>query len=358
MIHLRQDHERFGPAEGVLPSRQAHAYLAARFPRNHIFAATDLERYASCPFRFFLERVLEIEPVEDLALEFDVLQRGRVVHDVLAAFHRRVNAAAGPAGLSAGIGRRPSSKPFWTRPSPSRCRRSPKTPLQAALCEVDRRLVIEWLSQYRGQFEKYAALWQDFERPMAPELFEVSFGRGDELPPSTDRPLEFRLKARPCGFRAGSTASTRARWPAKPSATCWTTRPAGRSPSRPRPSSRHDPATAAVCYCRDGIAAGRSRHDSLAGRLLVRPRGRLPAQASPADVSQRRRPHRIGARRGRKSASGLAETVVGLVGGIRGGQFPVCSADDRCTGRCPYNTICRINQVRSLEKTCQPTATE
>ncbi len=56
--------------------------------------------------------------------------------------------------------------------------------------------------------------------------------------------------------------------------------------------------------------------------------------------------------------AGLGDTVVMLVRAIRRGQFPVCSADERCTGRCPYSTICRINQVRSLEKTCQPTATE
>ena len=73
LIDLRQDRDRFGPAEGVLQGEAAQRYLAARFPPQHIFAATDLERYASCPFRFFLERVLKIEPVEDLPLEFDVL---------------------------------------------------------------------------------------------------------------------------------------------------------------------------------------------------------------------------------------------------------------------------------------------
>jgi hypothetical protein len=52
--------------------------------------------------------------------------------------------------------------------------------------------------------------------------------------------------------------------------------------------------------------------------------------------------------------AGLGDTVIALAGAIRKGQFPVCSADDHCTGRCPYSTICRINQVRSLEKTCQP----
>ena len=56
--------------------------------------------------------------------------------------------------------------------------------------------------------------------------------------------------------------------------------------------------------------------------------------------------------------AGLGDTIFTLIRAIRRGQFPVCNADERCTGHCPYHTICRINQVRSLEKTCQPTATE
>ena len=54
--------------------------------------------------------------------------------------------------------------------------------------------------------------------------------------------------------------------------------------------------------------------------------------------------------------SELRETVVALVQGIRQGRFPVYNDDEKCTGNCPYNTVCRINQVRSLEKTWQPTA--
>ena len=54
----------------------------------------------------------------------------------------------------------------------------------------------------------------------------------------------------------------------------------------------------------------------------------------------------------------LGDTVAALVQSMRAGRFPVCSADDHCTSHCPFSTICRINQVRSLEKTCQPTATE
>ena len=149
LIHLRQDRDRFGPAEGVLQSQEAHHYLAARFPAQHTFAATELERYASCPFRFFLERVLEIQPVEDLALEFDVLDRGRVVHDVLATFHRRTNQRLGrpasPLELDAAEFDALLAAAIAESLPPE-----PENPVQAALREIDRRLVVQWLSQYRG----------------------------------------------------------------------------------------------------------------------------------------------------------------------------------------------------------------
>jgi len=52
----------------------------------------------------------------------------------------------------------------------------------------------------------------------------------------------------------------------------------------------------------------------------------------------------------------LVDIVHSLVGSMRRGRFPVCSADENCTGRCPYRTVCRIHHVRSLEKTCQPSS--
>jgi hypothetical protein len=38
------------------------------------------------------------------------------------------------------------------------------------------------------------------------------------------------------------------------------------------------------------------------------------------------------------------------VRGIRGGSFPVFSGDKKCTGLCAYSTVCRIGQIRSLNK--------
>jgi RecB family exonuclease len=357
MIYLRQDRHRFGPAEGVLQSAEARSCMAARFPPNHTFAATELERYASCPFQFFLERVLGIQPVEDLALEFDVRNRGRVVHDVLATFHRRVNQRLGRAGspleldatefdalLAAAIAE--SFPP------------EPENPLQAALREIDRRLVVEWLTQYRAQFEKYDGMWPDFQRPMAPELFEVSFGRGDQPPPSTTQPLEFvrdgqalwisgRIDRIDTGLVAGKSVcnvldyKTGAPIPLTPESI-----QAGTTLQLPLYAlaaaellfADRDvcPWQAGYWYVREGGFKPRQ-----ALRMYRHDQGRLELEPAWEQVR-----------------AGLADTVFMLVRAIRRGQFPVCSADERCTGRCPYHTVCRVNQVRSLEKTCQPTATE
>ena len=46
----------------------------------------------------------------------------------------------------------------------------------------------------------------------------------------------------------------------------------------------------------------------------------------------------------------LEETIPRLAKGIRTGAFPVYSLDEKCTGYCPYHTVCRVNQVRPLEE--------
>ena len=354
MIHMRQDRDRFGPAEGVLPSPMAGQCLAARFPPRHVFAATDLERYASCPFRFFLERILKIEPPEDLALEFDVLTRGRVVHDVLAVFHRRVNQRLGrpasPLRLEAA-----EFDAMLNAAIEESLPAEPRNPVQAALREVDRRLVVQWLSRYREQSEKYDSQWRDFDAPMTPALFEVSFGRGDASPPSTDQPLEFSSE--------GQTVSISGR------------------------VDRIDTgvvAGGAVCNVLDyktggsirlvpeSIQAGTTLQLPLyaiaASELLLAADDVRPWQAAYWYVRENGFRPRQALRMYRNDdgrielepvweelRAGLADTVVTLASALRCGQFPVYSSDPHCTGRCPYRTVCRVNQVRSLEKTCQPT---
>jgi RecB family exonuclease len=354
-IYLRQDHNQFSPAEGILQSPESHSYLASRFPPQHVFAATDLERYAACPFQFFMERILEIEPIEDLALEFDVRHRGRVVHDVLAMLHRRINERFGrpasPLELEAAEFDAMLAAAIADSLPPA-----PKNPVQAALREVDRRLVVEWLGQYRSQWEKYAEHWDGFSRPMMPELFEASFGRNADPQNPTDRPLEFsargqtvriagRIDRVDTGVVAGETAFNIIDYKT------------GGSIPFSSETIRAGITLQLPLYVFAVLELLLSDRDAVpwwAGYWYVRDKGLRPKQVL---RMYRNDDGRIELESEWETVrAGLGETVVGLVYGIRYGQFPVCCGDEYCTGRCPFNTVCRIHQVRSLEKTWRPTA--
>ncbi|MCX5757489.1 MAG: exodeoxyribonuclease V subunit gamma, partial [Candidatus Hydrogenedentes bacterium] len=70
----RHDKTPFGAHDGVL----SHAGVAERYGLNHVFSVAQLETYADCPFRFFVERILDIEESERPKAEFDPRVRGQI----------------------------------------------------------------------------------------------------------------------------------------------------------------------------------------------------------------------------------------------------------------------------------------
>jgi hypothetical protein len=44
----------------------------------------------------------------------------------------------------------------------------------------------------------------------------------------------------------------------------------------------------------------------------------------------------------------LEQIIPRLAARMRSGQFPVWNADENCTAGCPYNTVCRVAQIRAL----------
>ncbi|MFP4058151.1 MAG: PD-(D/E)XK nuclease family protein [Candidatus Brocadiia bacterium] len=88
---LRAERERWGRRtfteyDGVLRSEAARAALARRLGEPPWkLPPTALERYAECPFRFFLQRVLKLEPLEEpeRVRRLAGVDRGRLLHDVL-----------------------------------------------------------------------------------------------------------------------------------------------------------------------------------------------------------------------------------------------------------------------------------
>jgi ATP-dependent helicase/DNAse subunit B len=70
---------------GLLQRRDIVAELAAFYaaPPGNSFAPTILEEYGSCPFRYFLQRLVGVSPLEKPDLELEARDEGSLVHELL-----------------------------------------------------------------------------------------------------------------------------------------------------------------------------------------------------------------------------------------------------------------------------------
>src|SRR5205085_12406942 len=97
----------FGPYDGTLRHPAVAAELARRFGPDRVLSPTALETYVACPFRFWLEHGLRLQPLDDPAEEVEHTRRGAAFHRALARFHTWVRdtvpqTLAGPE-LSEGV---------------------------------------------------------------------------------------------------------------------------------------------------------------------------------------------------------------------------------------------------------------
>ncbi len=359
----RQRGDSFGPYEGMLPGDAARQALRARYGPERCWSPSQLEQYASCPYQFFLDRVLHLEPAEDPVLEVDYLTRGRMLHALLCTLHRALNERSGgpssPGDQAEGalvdqIGAVLADL-LATMPS--------DRPLDIGLRQIDARQLAEWLTGYRQQHAKYDAAGREWERPLKPMHFEVSFGpghRGDELEQAAAQDAEDALSTRePFELICGRE----------------TIRFTGRIDRIDIGEFSGQRVFSIVDYKTSASARtnAKSIHDGYALQLP------LYAMAAEQLLSNKKAvPFRAGywyvAGSGFKEvisfqavAGGklqispeweslraqLKARIRSLVEGIREGQFPMHSADEECTSRCAYRTVCRVNQVRALGKSWQ-----
>ncbi len=61
------------------------SYLASW--KSRVYSATQLETYAQCPFKFFLERILKIEILEEPKEEIEPVELGWIIHNILYRFY-------------------------------------------------------------------------------------------------------------------------------------------------------------------------------------------------------------------------------------------------------------------------------
>jgi ATP-dependent helicase/DNAse subunit B len=212
-------------------------------------------------------------------------------------------------------------------------------------------MLTQWLTAYHEQHRAYDEAWE-VDAPPAPAFFEVSFGmalrEGADPHLSREEPLEIsvagvtvklsgRIDRIDVGQARGQEIFNVVDYKS------------GRPHPRPKDATL------------DGTSLQLELYTIAVQDMLLSDRGAVPWEAGywhlkekgyrawfALHESEHGRPKAFVDWETRRRE--VYEKVAALVAGIRAAQFPVYSLDEKCTGMCPYHTVCRINQVRSLEK--------
>ncbi len=92
----RWEHDRLTTFDGMLESAEARTVLHQRlFPAGIVVSASALETYTRCPFRYFLNAVLGLNPRQgaEQILALRPQDRGLLLHDILHDFFSQLRAA-------------------------------------------------------------------------------------------------------------------------------------------------------------------------------------------------------------------------------------------------------------------------
>ncbi|MEX2306350.1 MAG: PD-(D/E)XK nuclease family protein, partial [Pirellulales bacterium] len=351
IVHARAHGESFGPAEGVLRSPAVAARLAQRFGPQHLWSPSQWETYAACPYKFFLEGVLGLEPLGDLVLETDLARRGSRLHHVLAAFHREWPDVRTARSLTP----QDEAQQFLDhlhKVIDERIAVSPRGGIEAALLELDRRQLRKWAAAHFDHHAKYDGTCAKRAGSMTPAHFEFRFGPprpGDENDPDSVHDAfvldidgeQIRITGQidrvDVGTLKGHAVFNVIDYKS------------GRKTSLKSEHIESGEKLQLPIYVEAAqmLLFGGKARPLVAGYWSMT--AGFDSKGALAVV-----PEDDHAERWQSIQATTHRLIQQFVHAIRNGEFPVASRDDKCTSYCDFNTVCRISQIRSLNKTWPP----
>ncbi len=368
----RQRGSSFGAYEGMVVSEAAQRVLLARYGAEHCWSPSQLEQYARCPYQFFLERVLNLEPCNEPALAADFAGRGRMLHWLLSALHRTTNDRAQERSSPADGTPETLLADIQQLMAELLDRKRGSRGLENGMLEIDARRVSRWLSRYHEQHTAYDAAARDRAVTMRPAHFEVSFGprRQTAAGPRASDTCDAQESAD--AGDADDVDPLSSLDPFELDCSGETIRFAGRIDRIDLGAVGGQAVFNIVDY--KSSASDRTKAKAIAeGHALQLPLYAMAAEALLANhraVPLSAAYWHVGGKgfqeaiqfhlddEGQLAISPqwdslrqqLRHRVRALVAGIRQGQFPMHSVEEDCTSRCDYGTVCRVNQVRALGK--------
>jgi len=79
----------FGAYDGEITDPDLVHLLKLKFGSDFIHSASGLSVYGNCPYRFYAQRVLRLEPRGEAALDLQAIDAGKLLHDILRRFFER-----------------------------------------------------------------------------------------------------------------------------------------------------------------------------------------------------------------------------------------------------------------------------
>jgi len=357
-IAERGRREEFGAYEGLVLGEVAQKVLSQRFDSEHLWSASQLEKYATCPFRFFGEQLLSLEPPEELALRNDALRRGSLLHQVLATLHQHAQGDT----KSENMGDAADLVQRFCQALQETIDATPLYGLQQALREIERREIEALAPQYAEQEVDYRARWQHLDQPLQPQFFEVRFGpkrrSSDEADDSGSSALPFELDLGDekilltgqidrvdVGQVSGVTVFNIIDYKS------------GKEVRLKDEKVRSGQQLQLPLYAMAAeklLLADQDGQAMATGYWSIAGKGFQSGRSGALEVRQLENRKLKTSKQWDDLQPVLLERVKQLVNGIRDGQFPVYNTDDNCTRSCNLATICRVAHIRSLEKHWEP----
>lgn len=135
---------------------------------ERVFGVTDLEIFAACPVRFFLSRLLRLKIERETTGEMDPMDRGTVIHEILARFYRERIGKGDPAFLDAvscrGDMRRICAEVFTGNAEVF-------AELHPVVMLAEKRFILSWMEAFLESETEYFR-----DSTFRPEFLEVDFG--------------------------------------------------------------------------------------------------------------------------------------------------------------------------------------
>ncbi|MGL4419928.1 MAG: PD-(D/E)XK nuclease family protein, partial [Gemmataceae bacterium] len=185
----RSRFKKCGPYDGKLTHPATLNRLAEQTTTNRPWSPTALETYITCPFRYWLQHLLRIQPLENPSDELEATRRGAATHRGLARFHAALRDRMAEPCDDAELQKYllGTMQEYAERAS---------SPALRKLWMLEGQRLIRSLRRYRHDWESFRETWQEQGITPAPYKLELGFGLGPHPNPTApdDGPaLELRL---------------------------------------------------------------------------------------------------------------------------------------------------------------------